>query len=485
MTLALAAAVVARVVLAAVFLWAGLLKLMALPPARDALAGFGINGRVGLAVGWTLPVVEIVVALALIWPATALAGAVVSLLLLAAFTALVFVTLRRGAAPPCNCFGAISARPIDRSTITRNVVLTTTAVVAVVVGMSDPGPSLVAWAGGGAVGGGLVVACASLAIALIGTIQILRQSLDTQRDLQAAVAALERVADQRAAVPAHRAVAAIDEGLPLGAPAPGFESVQADGSSVTLDSLLSDGRPLLLLSGNSDCGSCAALVPQVKQWAASHRDRLRIVALYDSASHLARSFGDDVLVIGGGAASIAASYRLHWTPGAVLVDPNGRIGSPVAFGVDAIAALVTTATSTDRDATKPLASLFQAEGTGLPIGSRAPDIEGGGDVDRILLFWRASCPHCAGISADVRQWGAASTRRPSTELVVVNWSGEPAGIDGVPVVSDRSGLVSQSFGVAGTPSALLIDAGGRVASAVAVGGPDVLALLGVENRVTG
>jgi thiol-disulfide isomerase/thioredoxin len=477
-TLSLVVSVVARLVLAAVFLWAGLLKLIALPPARDALSAFGLRGRPAHIIGWVLPFIEIAVALALVWPATAFAGAVVSLLLLSVFTFLIYSTLQRGDAPPCNCFGTVSAKPMDQRTLWRNGVLLLLAAAAVTAGLPDPGPSLVAWAGtgawGGHLGGALVIVSLGLVIVLIGILQMFRQSLDTQRDLQASVAALERMVDQRAAVPAHRAGAAMEEGLPLGAPAPWFES---------LHSLLSDGRPLLLFSGNSACGSCTALAPRIRQWAADYRDHLRIVALYDSSSLVARTFGDNVTVIGGAAADIAASYRLQWTPGAVLVDRNARIASPVAFGEEAIASLVTTAASADSNPTMPLARLFDHGDSGLRIGTPAPPIDVVGSAERVLLFWRDSCPHCAGIASDVQRWGRDATRHTSSaELVVVNWSGEPVGIDGVPVVSDPAGKVAQSFGVQGTPSALRIDAEGRIASAVAIGGVNVLALMGLKAQ---
>jgi len=50
-----------------------------------------------------------------------------------------------------------------------------------------------------------------------------------------------------------------------------------------------------------------------------------------------------------------------------------------------------------------------------------------------------------------------------------------------PVLLDEAFHTGRMFGAAGTPAAVLIDRDGRVASAVAVGGPAVLALAGIEE----
>ena len=52
-----------------------------------------------------------------------------------------------------------------------------------------------------------------------------------------------------------------------------------------------------------------------------------------------------------------------------------------------------------------------------------------------------------------------------------------------PVVLDQQFSVGQAFGVGGTPSAVLVDVEGRIASEVAVGAPAVLELAGLGRRV--
>jgi hypothetical protein len=49
------------------------------------------------------------------------------------------------------------------------------------------------------------------------------------------------------------------------------------------------------------------------------------------------------------------------------------------------------------------------------------------------------------------------------------------------VLLDQNFAAGQVFDVEGTPAAVMIDETGRVASEVAVGGPDVLALVGATR----
>jgi hypothetical protein len=45
------------------------------------------------------------------------------------------------------------------------------------------------------------------------------------------------------------------------------------------------------------------------------------------------------------------------------------------------------------------------------------------------------------------------------------------------ILLDQGFNTGQSFGASGTPSAILVDSEGKVASSLAVGGPDVMNLL--------
>ena len=53
-----------------------------------------------------------------------------------------------------------------------------------------------------------------------------------------------------------------------------------------------------------------------------------------------------------------------------------------------------------------------------------------------------------------------------------------------PVLLDQKFAAGRAFGASGTPSAVLVDAEGKVASEVAVGAPAVLELAGADRTTT-
>jgi hypothetical protein len=53
-----------------------------------------------------------------------------------------------------------------------------------------------------------------------------------------------------------------------------------------------------------------------------------------------------------------------------------------------------------------------------------------------------------------------------------------------PVLLDQNFATGRAFGASGTPSAVLVDAEGRIASEVAVGAPAVLGLAGASHAET-
>ncbi|WP_232665273.1 MauE/DoxX family redox-associated membrane protein [Pseudonocardia sp. TRM90224] len=110
-------------------------------------------GAVG-AVGVAVPVLEAVAAVALVVPATAVAGAVLALGLLAAFTVGVAAVLRRGTAASCLCFG-VTERPFGPRHLVRNGFLIAVALLAAVAS---------------AVGGGAVEAAGVLLAVGVGLI---------------------------------------------------------------------------------------------------------------------------------------------------------------------------------------------------------------------------------------------------------------------------------------------------------------------------
>ena len=122
--------VVASLVLGAVFLLSGTLKVAAPRQWHAQSADLGVPHMVAV----VLPFVELPVGALLVTqlgrrPVAACAGA-----LLVAFTALLVVRLRQGRRPPCACFGALTSKPIGWGDVVRNLGLLMVAAVIVAWG---------------------------------------------------------------------------------------------------------------------------------------------------------------------------------------------------------------------------------------------------------------------------------------------------------------------------------------------------------------
>jgi len=124
-------AVVARVILAAVFVAAAWGKLIDAAGARQAAADFGVPTAAAPVVAFFVPVAELTVAVLLVFGGSAAAlGAIGAAVLLAAFTVAVVASLARGRRPDCHCFGRLRPEAVSSRTVVRNGVLLALAALA-------------------------------------------------------------------------------------------------------------------------------------------------------------------------------------------------------------------------------------------------------------------------------------------------------------------------------------------------------------------
>ncbi len=136
-----------RLVLAAVFAVAGVAKLLDAAGSRGALEGFGVPRGAARLAGPVLPVAELAIAAGLLVPASAWWSALAAAGLLAVFMAAIGLSMARGAAPGCHCFGRLDSAPVSWRTQVRNGVLAAAGGVAVLAGRGASGLSPVRWAG--------------------------------------------------------------------------------------------------------------------------------------------------------------------------------------------------------------------------------------------------------------------------------------------------------------------------------------------------
>ena len=329
---------VARLVLAAVFVIAAVGKLMDLPGSRRSLVGFGVPEGAANVFGTALPFAELAVAIALIPEPSAQWGAVGALVLLLAFVGGVSNALRKGEAPPCNCFGAIHSEPASIKTLYRNVALAVAAVVAVGWG---PGPAIDTWVAD-RTAAELVAVLTTTALLLLLAIGV--PIWTEARRLRADLAK----ADSK--------LAKLPPGLPVGSPAPEFSFPDGEGGRVTLSSLLARGKPVVLIFAAAGCGPCEPMLPNLRrlQTIASDRITLAIIGLstflrYDAVR---QAHGGDARLIDAVVedpilkqemdelVEIAHLYDVHHSPAAIVVTQPGTIGSPIVDARRGVEALI-------------------------------------------------------------------------------------------------------------------------------------------------
>ena len=104
----------------------------------------------------------------------------------------------------------------------------------------------------------------------------------------------------------------------------------------------------------------------------------------------------------------------------------------------------------------------------------------------LVLFWNPESSFCIRMLDDLKAWQAdASPGAPRLVVISTGRDGENGAMAlHSQVLLDPGFVAGRAFRVAGTPSAVLVDAEGRIASEVAIGAPAVLALAGAKTRLT-
>jgi peroxiredoxin/uncharacterized membrane protein YphA (DoxX/SURF4 family) len=457
---------VCRLVLAVVFAVAAATKLAAPDETQATFVAFGVRERFAQLAAPLLPVAEAAVAVALLISGAARFGGGAGAALLLLFSAAVAINLARGRRPDCNCFGAVHSKPIGPITLVRNLAL---AAVAVLVAVRGSGTSAFAWLGRlSTTDLTLTAAVAALAVALAVVAAFAFALFRRHGALLLRVDALE------SGVPVSQPVPA---GLAVGTAAPDFALQGLDGETMTLAALRSHGRNVLLLFTDPQCGPCNALLPELGAWQREHEQTLTVGVISRRDAEANRPKAKEhglVNVLLQEEDEIAQSFGVNGTPGAVLVGADGSIASTAAMGAEAIRALVQSATfrTAAAGAEAPEFALTDVRGRERTLSEfRGREL--------MLLFWNPSCGFCDAMTEDLRRLDAFAGSGGRPELVVLTAA------DGVPplrspVLVDQAMAVGASFGANGTPMAVRVSAEGLIASEVAAGAEQVLALAGIS-----
>jgi thiol-disulfide isomerase/thioredoxin/uncharacterized membrane protein YphA (DoxX/SURF4 family) len=502
------AVLVARLLLAAVFAVAGASKLLDRRGSRQGMIEFGVPERLAGPVGLLLPLAELAVAAALVPRTTTWWGAVGALVLLAVFLAGIAFNLARGRKPDCRCFGQLHSEPIGWPTVGRNLALAAVAGFLISQGRVPPVLGLGSL-GGATVNPTLVLAFAILAMALlIAESWLLLQMLRQNGRLLVRIEALEEKVDAGGSFSrsAELASSAPRPGLPIGSMAPSFSLPGLRGETLTLDYLRASELPVVLFFMDPNCGPCNGLMPEVGRWQREQAERvtLAIVSRGSAEANKGKVVEHGVTnVLLQQDYEVADAYKAHGTPAAVLVRPDGTIGSHAALGPEEIRALVEALLEQSGDGPIELPVVVPG-GNGsvhhppLPVaaveGDEAPaialpDLDGttvsladwrGSRM--LVLFWNPQCGFCQQMLPDLKAWEANPPADAPKVFVVSTGSIESNRGQGIrsTMVIDESFSAGPAYGAHGTPMAVLVDAEGKIASQVAAGAPEVFALANGE-----
>jgi thiol-disulfide isomerase/thioredoxin len=210
---------------------------------------------------------------------------------------------------------------------------------------------------------------------------------------------------------------------------------------------------------------------------------------------------------------VCEAYEVRGTPSAVLIGPDSKVASPVAGGVEGIRVLLAYAVG-ERARLPMQPQQPQTQGQPCPncgkVHAAAPtavaaakevdepapevaltDLKGeivelndfGRGEKTLVLFWNPGCGFCQQMLPELKEW-EANPPEGAPKLLVVSAGTEQAnnqmGLAST-MVLDQQFSVGRAFGASGTPSAVLVDAEGKVASEVAVGAAAVLELAGARR----
>ena len=464
-----AVVLIARLLLALVFVVSAVAKLRDREGSRAAVADFGVPAPLVGVIAAALPVVELLCAALLVSadPA-ATAGAVGSLLLLAAFTVAIVVNLVQGRRPDCHCFGQVGGGEVSWRSVARNVGLMVLAGLSLVgAGSFRSVPAVVADYSTGQTAAGTFLAL--LAAAVVGLALALRTLMGRYGGVLLRLEALE-----------------IATGTAPPRPAPAFELPDLEGRVVSLQDVLQQHRPVFVAFLSPTCTLCSELVPLLAQWQNDPQHPVSVVVLSTGTREANREKveGTSLTVLLQLDGEVAEAYGVQGTPAAFLLGEDGLIAAPAAHGLDAVVGLHAAAVRTlDHAHDGPL--VHQIEPRPVSRGDVLPELnmvlDGGEPVSlqevtaepTVLLFWRTDCGFCAAVLDDV------VARQDSTRVLVV--SSTPADVlraSGLtaPLLEEQDGALSLALRVPGTPAAVRVR-GGIVDSMLAIGGPEVLSLL--------
>jgi thiol-disulfide isomerase/thioredoxin len=292
-------------------------------------------------------------------------------------------------------------------------------------------------------------------------------------------------------MPATAAVSAIKIETPsrddrlnglAGTVAPHFTLDLLGGGRLSLGDLLAQAKPLVLMFTDPRCGPCYEVLPDLGGWQRVYGDRLSfaLISVGDAATNraLTAEYGIHPVLLQL-EREVADAYGLVQAPAALMIAPDGRVAAGPRYGANSIRQLV--ADTLGLEMPEAPSREIQVVGVGeMPSRLRRPNLDGRmieiggpGPEPTLVVFWSPGCSGCQTVLPDIR---AAEESVERLRMVVVSRGAiglnQEVGFRS-PVVLDDDHSLAQTFGVNGTPSALLLDHRGVVVTEVARGSDGV------------
>lgn len=483
---------IARAFLASVLGIAGIGKAADQEGTRRAIVAFGLPEKIAGPAARILAATEIAIASALI--VAARPGSKAALALLSIFSVAVVVNLAGGRTPDCRCFGQFGSKPISWRTLARNLALM--AIASFIV--ARPGPNPLDWIASlnAAEISNLTFGLISAALLAAAVFYMRRLTIQQSALIEGFKEVKKLLEEDYGIAPfEHDRAAPPEEGLPIGAKAPHFSLIDINGQETTLSNLLLEHKHLLLLFVSPRCPPCKNLLPVARKWELDRADLLTVAVISSGNQEEIRknltSYEFRHLLLAEDS-ELSDLYGAKWTPTAVLIGPNGRITSEAKYGDQAIRDLVerffaqadaewikgngAKQAKALSDLAMPSFALTDARGNTISD----QDLIG---QETLLLFWNPKCPYCQQMASDLQRWEESPPEGAPRLVLISSGELEDFLVESAKFKSlllhDKDMEVGSKFGTNATPSAVLIDSDGRIASPLTVGRLKILPLLGI------
>ena len=483
---------IVRLFLFGVFAIAGIGKLLDLEGSEKSVRAFGTPEDLAKTFAIALPFAEIVFAVCFLFTETSWLGGIGALILLLSFTGGMIWHLSQGNAPECHCFGQIYSEPVGKKSLIRNIVFAVLALFLVAQGKTNQGASL---ADGNSEMMQTVLIIFVLT-ALIVVVFYLKKMLASQSEIIKRLDVMEIISRDGAAVQRDDAGDPNDS-LPIGSPFPDFVLAEVGGRLVTFENLLAKAKPVLFLFVSPTCNPCKALLPEIETWQSELDGTVDFVIVSSGTPEdNTEKFGSEgaKAILLQRKREVADMVNAKWTPTALFVGSDGNIASHLAAGDSAIRELVEKikAENLDRD----FVYFVNGNGKGKTrIGESVPEFsledlagrkltsEHFRNKKTLIVFWSLTCVHCRNMMDELCAWDESKSAN-DPNLVVFSEGPKDEHLDlGLksPILLESGYKIAGELGMSGTPSAIVVNEKGEIATETAVGAAKIWALIGKRN----